>query len=101
MTLREVAENLTSIGGSLAKFRYSIINADVAFLINGWVEERQRRIRMEWQITHDCAKHSEWADNPSFLHCAQPQHTWTDNDWHTQALRELDLMGVGLGEEKE
>ena len=75
------------------------VQTDIAYLLKTVVEERQRRIRMEWQITHDCAKHSEWADNPSFLHCAQAQHTWTDNNWRTEALRELDLVGVGLGEE--
>ena len=66
-------------------------NKDIAFLINGWVEERAKRREAEWLRFHSVTQRSVYERGKLI---ANPHYNWTDENWHTQALRELGLDKV-------
>jgi len=47
------------------------------------------RLKAEWLREHDCRKVEDWGDNPSWTHCADLRHDWTDADWLAEADRRL------------
>ncbi len=102
MTLREIAERVVKgLNTAYQDEGYTIgakfTDVDVIFLINGWVEERQRRIKMEWRVRHYRDVSGSWVLDAKLEKCCQNErHDWKDNDWHTQALRELGLADVEL-----
>jgi len=74
----------------------------ITTLINALVEERTKVMELRFFADHP-VKIEESNRTPLLhLHCGpcsaankpDPRHKWTDNQWRTQALRELGLEGV-------
>jgi len=89
--LRNIAKKTASNLSFSAVHNVTVFQADkdIAFLLNAVVEERAKRLEVEfYQFDY---RDSDKSDE---------RYKWTDNDWHTQALRELDLEGVWPGKEK-
>ncbi len=104
MTIREIAEKLNA--NTRKGLIRSIPDMQVAFLLDALVEERAMRRKAEFWREHEDA--IDIGGEAICDACARAtavflnsRHNWTDNDWCTQALNELDLDKVWPVKEKE
>lgn len=82
LDVREIAERLISEvdkWGKHARIQYE----DAVFLLNAYVRETRIRLQAEYAL-HPCEHHS----------MAVCRHVWTEDQWHIEALRDLNLKDV-------